>query len=104
MLATALPPFLDPLAIRTLSRHQHRASQKFPLPQPVHYENEISYNILTAGDLNYATYEIYTEEQIIGMLKEHEAGISMVDLSRQHNVSTQGLTPNLTDGSRSMVV
>ncbi len=34
----------------------------------------------------------FTEEQIIGMLKEHEAGINMVDLSRRHNVSTQSLT------------
>ncbi len=34
----------------------------------------------------------FTEEQIIGMLKEHEAGIKMVDLSRRYNVSTQSLT------------
>ncbi len=33
----------------------------------------------------------FTEEQIIGMLKEHEAGIKMVDLSRWYNVSTQSL-------------
>ncbi len=29
----------------------------------------------------------FTEEQIIGILKEHEAGISVVDLCRKHGVS-----------------
>jgi putative transposase len=29
----------------------------------------------------------FTEEQIIGILKEHEAGVSVVDLCRKHGVS-----------------
>ena len=29
----------------------------------------------------------YTEEQIIGVLKEHEAGASVPDLSRRHGVA-----------------
>jgi len=29
----------------------------------------------------------FTEEQIIGILKEHEAGISVTDLCRKHGVS-----------------
>ena len=29
----------------------------------------------------------FTEEQIIGILKEHEAGISVLDLCRKHGVS-----------------
>jgi putative transposase len=29
----------------------------------------------------------YTEEQIIGILKEHEAGVSVADLCRKHDVS-----------------
>jgi len=29
----------------------------------------------------------FTEEQIIGILKEHETGISVVDLCRKHGVS-----------------
>jgi putative transposase len=29
----------------------------------------------------------FTEEQIIGMLKEHEAGVSVADLCRKHGVS-----------------
>ena len=29
----------------------------------------------------------YTEEQIIGILKEHEAGVSVPDLSRRHGVA-----------------
>ena len=29
----------------------------------------------------------YTEEQIIGMLKEHEAGMTIEDLSRKHGVA-----------------
>ena len=29
----------------------------------------------------------FTEEQIIGILKEHEAGISVADLCRKHGVS-----------------
>ncbi len=33
----------------------------------------------------------FTERQIIGILKKHEAGMSMVNLSRRHNVSTQSL-------------
>lgn len=33
----------------------------------------------------------YTEEQIITMLKEHEAGASMPDLARRHGVSEQSL-------------
>ena len=33
----------------------------------------------------------YTEEQIIGMLKEHEAGAKMPDLARRHGVSEQTL-------------
>ena len=31
----------------------------------------------------------YSEEQIIGILREHEAGASVVDLSRRHGVSQQ---------------
>lgn len=31
----------------------------------------------------------YSEEQIIGMLREHEAGASVTDLSRRHGVSQQ---------------
>ena len=31
----------------------------------------------------------YSEEQIIGILREHEAGASVTDLSRQHGVSQQ---------------
>jgi putative transposase len=29
----------------------------------------------------------FTEEQIIGVLKEHEAGVSVADLCRKHGVS-----------------
>ena len=29
----------------------------------------------------------FTEEQIIGMLKEHEAGMKMVDVCRKHGLS-----------------
>ena len=29
----------------------------------------------------------FTEEQIIGILKEHEAGVSIADLCRKHGVS-----------------
>lgn len=29
----------------------------------------------------------FSEEQIIGMLKEHEAGVSVADLCRKHGVS-----------------
>ena len=31
----------------------------------------------------------YSEEQIIGILREHEAGASVTDLSRRHGVSQQ---------------
>lgn len=31
----------------------------------------------------------YSEEQIIGILREHEAGASVADLSRRHGVSEQ---------------
>lgn len=31
----------------------------------------------------------YSEEQIIGILREHEAGASVADLSRRHGVSQQ---------------
>lgn len=31
----------------------------------------------------------YSEEQIIGILQEHEAGASVADLSRRHGVSDQ---------------
>ncbi len=33
----------------------------------------------------------YTEEQIIGILKEHEAGMSAPELSRRHGVSEQSI-------------
>ena len=33
----------------------------------------------------------YTEEQIIGILKEHEAGVSAADLARRHGVSEQSI-------------
>ncbi|KPF71330.1 transposase [Bosea sp. AAP35] len=33
----------------------------------------------------------FTEEQIIGILKEHEAGISVSDLCRKHGVSDAGI-------------
>ena len=33
----------------------------------------------------------FTEEQIIGVLKEHAAGASMAELGRQHGVSEQTL-------------
>lgn len=29
----------------------------------------------------------YTEEQIIGILKQHEAGVKTADLSREHGIS-----------------
>ena len=31
----------------------------------------------------------YTEEQIIGMLKEHEAGVTIEDLARKHGVEVE---------------
>lgn len=31
----------------------------------------------------------YSEEQIVGILREHEAGASVADLSRRHGVSEQ---------------
>lgn len=31
----------------------------------------------------------FTEEQIVGILREHEAGASVADLSRRHGVSEQ---------------
>ncbi len=31
----------------------------------------------------------YSEEQIIGILREHEAGTSVADLCRRHGVSQQ---------------
>ena len=33
----------------------------------------------------------FTEGQIIGMLKEHEAGVPVADLCRKHGVSTASL-------------
>ena len=33
----------------------------------------------------------FTEDQIIGMLKEHEAGIPVAELCRKHGVSTASL-------------
>jgi putative transposase len=33
----------------------------------------------------------FTEPQIIGILKEHEAGASILDLSRRHGVSEQSI-------------
>ena len=33
----------------------------------------------------------YTDEQIIGILKEHEAGAKVPDLSRRHGVSEQSI-------------
>jgi putative transposase len=33
----------------------------------------------------------FTEEQIIGILKEHEAGVPVADLCRKHGVSTASL-------------
>jgi putative transposase len=33
----------------------------------------------------------FTEEQIIGILKEHEAGVPIADLCRKHGVSTASL-------------
>ncbi len=33
----------------------------------------------------------FTEQQIIGILKEHEAGASILDLSRRHGVSEQSI-------------
>jgi putative transposase len=33
----------------------------------------------------------FTEDQIIGILKEHEAGVSVADLCRKHGVSTASL-------------
>lgn len=33
----------------------------------------------------------FTEDQIIGMLKEHEAGVPVADLCRKHGVSTASL-------------
>jgi putative transposase len=33
----------------------------------------------------------YTEEKIISILKEHEAGASAPDLSRRHGVSEQSI-------------
>ena len=33
----------------------------------------------------------YTEEQIIGMLKEHEAGMTIVELARKHGVAMSSL-------------
>ena len=35
----------------------------------------------------------FTEDQIIGILKEHEAGISVADLCRKHGVSLAGVLP-----------
>ena len=31
----------------------------------------------------------YTEEQIIGMLKEHEAGITIEELARKHGITSR---------------
>ena len=33
----------------------------------------------------------FTEDQIIGMLKEHEAGVAVADLCRKHGVSSASL-------------
>ncbi len=33
----------------------------------------------------------FTEEQIIGILKEHEAGVGVADLCRKHGVSSASL-------------
>lgn len=33
----------------------------------------------------------FTEDQIIGMLKEHEAGVPVAELCRKHGVSTASL-------------
>jgi putative transposase len=46
--------------------------------------------ILTQGGLEMKRKR-YSEEQIIGILKEHEAGAGMADLSRRHGVSEQSL-------------
>lgn len=31
----------------------------------------------------------YSEDQIVGMLREHEAGVSVADLCRRHGISQQ---------------
>ena len=36
-------------------------------------------------------HKIFTEEQIITILKEHEAGMKMPDIVRKHNVSEQSV-------------
>src|SRR5882757_3720542 len=36
----------------------------------------------------------FTEEQIIGILKEHEAGVSVADLCRKHGVKREGYLVN----------
>jgi putative transposase len=35
----------------------------------------------------------HTEEQIIGILKEHEAGMNMADLCRKHGISEASFYP-----------
>ena len=39
----------------------------------------------------------FTEDQIIGILKEHEAGVSVADLCRKHGVSSP--TPSPRNGA-----
>ena len=41
----------------------------------------------------------FTEDQIIGILKEHEAGISVADLCRKHGVSDATVYKWKADGS-----
>ena len=38
----------------------------------------------------------FTEDQIIGILKEHEAGVPVADLCRKHGVSSASVASNGT--------
>jgi putative transposase len=49
----------------------------------------------------------FTEDQIIGVLKEHEAGAKTADLARKHGVSEVGLSERrpctIVDADRKMI-
>ncbi len=42
----------------------------------------------------------FTEEQIIGILRQAEAGVRVVDLCRQHGISDAGVAPAKPDTPR----